>query len=372
VSSFRSIHFLGKESLVKIGNPRLTCFLVGVGIVWIGTFQIAAGDDPGEIRKLQGHVGKVTSLALSPDGKRLVSGSDDMTARLWDVETGQRLQTFSGATNFVLSVDISADGKRILTGSGGEFRNRQFSPGSDKSLRLWDAETGKELLKQSSHEAPVWCVRFLPDRGQALSITGEREFALRIWNLEGGKELRRIGSRHSGQGVALSPDGTRVATGAAPNDSTVRIWDVASGKELRRLEGHRAMIRGAAWSANGRQILSAGGNFVSGGLDTALRLWDAETGKELRRFEGHSQLVWCAAISPDGTRALSGGVDGSIRLWDVETARELHKFTGHEVTENDPRVGDRADVRAVLFLPNGKHAVSAGHDQTIRVWRLPD
>ncbi|MEX2120603.1 MAG: WD40 repeat domain-containing protein [Pirellulales bacterium] len=329
----------------------------------------AGGDDPGEIRRLEGHADKVTSLAPVGEG-RLLSGGDDKTMRLWNLEMGKQLRVFEGHTNFVLSVAASADGRRALSGSGGEFRNGRFSPGSDKTMRLWDLETGKELRKFPQQAAPVWCVRFLPDGRRAVSVSGEGENALRLWDLESGREVRRIGGKHSGQGVAVSSDGKYVVAASAPPDLSVRIWELETGEEVRRLEGHQAVVRGADFSPDGTRILTGGGNFVSGGLDTSIRLWDAETGRELRRLDGHEQLVWCVAFSPDGRRALSGSVDGSVRLWDLETGEQLRRFDGHQVIENDPRVGERADVRAVLFLPGGSRAISAGHDKTIRVWDL--
>jgi WD40 repeat protein len=162
-----------------------------------------------------------------------------------------------------------------------------------------------------------------------------------------------------------------VLAAAGPPDLIPKLWNVETGEEVQRFQGHKAVVRGSALSADGKFALTAGGNFVPGGLDTALRLWEVETGREIRRMEGHQELVWCVAFSSDGRRALSGGVDGTIRLWDVESGKELALLKGHEIAENDPRVGNRADVRAVLFLPGDRQAVSAGHDRTIRIWNLP-
>ncbi|MEX0703641.1 MAG: WD40 repeat domain-containing protein [Planctomycetales bacterium] len=344
-----------------------------IGIMSAHAVEAAGGEQPGEFRVLEGHGDKVTCLALSADGKRLVSGSDDKTVRVWDLAAGKEVHAFRDHANFVLDLAISPDGRRALSGSGGEFQNGRFVVGNDRSLRLWDLDRKEQLLKLEGHAAPVWSVRFLAEGRQAISVSGDPDFAVRVWDLEGGKELRRIGGRqHSGQGVAVSADGRLLFTGAPPPDAGGRLWDVETGKELRRLTGPRAMIRGAAFSPDGKRLLTGGGNFVKGGLDTALRLWDVETGRELRRFEGHQELVWCVAFSIDGRKALSGSVDGTIRLWDVETGKELHRFEGHQVIETDPRVGPRADVRAVLFTPDGKQAVSAGHDKTVRVWTLPE
>jgi WD40 repeat protein len=321
-----------------------------------------------EVRRLEGHTDQLTSMALSPDGKLLVTCSDDKTVRLWQFESGNELRALRGSATFVLSVAISADGRRVLSGSGGEFRNRRFSPGSDRSVRLWDVETGKELLKLDGHSQPVSYVQFLPGGRSAISVSAEGE--ARVWDIEQGREARRICRRCSGQGVALSPDGKFFVTGSYPENSA-RLWAVETGREIRELAGNRAQIRGAAFSPDGKLVLTGGGNFVRGGGDTSLRIWGVTTGKELRSMNGDAQLVWCVAFSPDGRKALSGGMEGIIRLWVVSSGKELHQFKGHRVVSRGP-IGERADVRAVLFTADGTHAVSAGHDRTIRVWKLPN
>jgi WD40 repeat protein len=340
--------------------------LIGLSVAisaWAGSATLAAD----EVRRLEGHTDQLTSMALSPDGKLLVTGSDDKTVRVWEFESGKELHALRGSATFVLSVAVSADGRRVLSGSGGEFKNRRFSAGSDRSVRLWDVEAGKELLKLEGHGEPVWFVQFLLGGKTAISVS---EGEARIWDLEQGREVRRIGRRCSGQGVALSPDGSILATGSFPENSA-RFWDVASGRELHELVGPRAQIRGAAFSPDGQFLLTGGGDFGRSAHDTSLRLWDVTSGKELRSMNGNTHLVWCVAFSPDGQRALSGGVEGIVRLWDVKSGRELHQFRGHRVVSRGA-YGERADVRAVLFTPDKAHAVSAGHDRTVRVWKLPE
>jgi WD40 repeat protein len=340
--------------------------LVGLSVALVAGLCDRAAWAADEVRRLEGHADQLTSMALSPDGKLLVTGSDDKTVRLWQFESGKELRALRGSATFVLSVAISADGRRVLSGSGGEFRNRRFSPGSDRSVRLWDVETGKELLKLEGHRQPVWCVKFLPDGRSAISIS---EGEARLWDLTRGREMRRFGGHCSGQGVALSPDGKLLVTGSYPENSA-RLWEVETGRLIRELVGNRAQIRGADFSPDGKLLLTGGGDFVRGGGDTTLRIWDVTTGKELRLMSGDTQLVWCVAFSPDGRKALSGGVEGIVRLWDVNSGKELHQFQGHRVVSRGS-IGARADVRAVLFTPDGTHAVSAGHDRTIRVWKLP-
>jgi WD40 repeat protein len=357
----------GQMPRSQSAGKRLARVLVALWMVLITGFSATAARAADEVRRIEGHADQLTSVALSPDGKLLVSGSDDKTVRLWRFESGKELRTLRGSATFVLSVAISADGRRVLSGSGGEFRNRRFSPGSDRSVRLWDVETGKELLKLVGHRQPVWYVKFLPGGRGAISVS---EGEARVWDLTQGREARRFGERCSGQGVALSPDGTFLVTGSYPENSA-RLWEVETGRLMHELAGNRAQIRGADFSADGRLLLTGGGNFVRGGGDASLRIWDVTTGKELRLMSGATQLVWCVAFSADGRKALSGGLDGIVRLWDVNSGKEIHQFKGHRVVSKSP-IGERADVRAVLFTPDGTHAVSAGHDRTIRIWKLPN
>jgi WD40 repeat protein len=285
--------------------------LVGLWAALIVGMSDTAARTDDEVRRLEGHTDQLTSMALSPDGTRLVTGGDDKTVRVWQFESGKEQRVLRGSATFVLSVAISADGRRVLSGSGGEFKNRRFSPGSDRSVRLWDVETGKELLKLEGHRLPVWYVQFLPGGRNAISVS---EGEARVWDLAQGREMRRFGGRCSGQGVALAADGKLLVTGSNPENSA-RLWEVESGHEIHELVGNQARIRGAVFSPDGAVLLTGGGDFVRGGGDTSLRIWDVTTGKQLRLMNGGPQLVWCVALSPDGRKALSGGVDGIVRLW---------------------------------------------------------
>jgi WD40 repeat protein len=347
--------------------------LIGLWVALIAGLSAEAAGANDEVRRLEGHTGQLTSMALSPDGKLLVTGSDDQTVRLWQVESGQELRALRGSATSVLSVAISADGRRVLSGSGGGFQGRLVSAAFDNCVRLWDVTTGKELLKLEGHNQPVWSVQFLPGDRSAISVSAEGD--ARVWDLGRGSESRRIGRRCSGRrcsghGVALSPDGKVLVAGCYPENSA-RLWDIESVREIRELAGNRAQIHGAAFSPDGKLLLTAGGSFVRGGADMSLRVWDVTTGNEPCSMVGEAQVVWCVAFSPDGRKALSGGMEGIVRLWDVNSGRELHQCKGHRVVSSGP-VGERADVRAVAFCPDGGHAVSAGHDRTIRVWKLPN
>jgi WD40 repeat protein len=235
----------------------------------------------------------VLAAALSPDGKRLLSGDvDDL--RLWDLDTEKELACFKGHTDAVASVAFSPDGKLALSGS------------YDDTLRLWDVEVAKALRQLTGHTDTVNSIAFSRDGKRALS--GSWDKTLRLWDVDNGTELRCFKGHKGGVGaVALSPDGKRALSGGG--DKTVRLWDVETGKELHCFDGHTESVVSVAFSPDGKRALS--------GDEDTMRLWDLETGKELHCFEGHLHVVTSVAFSPDGTLALSATGDGRVRIWQL-------------------------------------------------------
>ncbi|KAJ7238833.1 WD40-repeat-containing domain protein [Mycena haematopus] len=295
---------------------------------------------PSTIVVLEGPSG-FSSVVFSPDGKRIVSGSYDKTVRIWDAETGAKLRDLLGGhTDLVTSVAFSPDSKRIVFGS------------SDKTVRIWDAETGAELRNPlEGHTDVVTSVAFSPD-GKRI-VSGSDDKTVRIWDAETGAELRDPLGGHTDlvTSVAFSPDGKRIVSGSY--DKTVRIWDAETGAKLRDpLEEHTDLVTSVAFSPDGKRI-------VSGSSDKTVRIWDAETGAELRNpLEGHTDVVTSVAFSPDGKRIVSGSSDKTVRIWDAETGAELR----------NPLEGHTDVVTSVAFSPDGKRIVSGSSDKTVRIW----
>jgi small GTP-binding protein len=236
------------------------------------------------------------SIVWSADQSRALSGADDHTLRLWDVETARCLQVFKGHTKTVWSVALSSDQRLAISGSG------------DNSVRLWEVETGRCLQVLEGHTAAAWTVALSGDRLRALSGSDDR--TLRLWELQGGQCLQ-VFEGHTGvlNHVVWSKD-QHVALSAALDD-TVRVWDVDTGRCRRVLEGHTGQVRSVAASSDQRHALS-------GSYDHTLRLWDIETGHCLRVLEGHEAYVQSVAWSGgDHRRALSGDEKGCIRVWDL-------------------------------------------------------
>src|SRR5262249_6284004 len=188
----------------------------------------------GADRLLEGHTDIVVCVAVSPDGRTAASGGSDRVIRLWDLESGKEVRRLEGHTAAVWGLAFTRDGKRLLSAS------------IDKTLRLWELATGKEERRFEGHTGAVRCIALLPDGKHALS--GAYDSSVRLWDLQTGKEVRKF-EGHTGNvmSVAVSPDGKRALSCGAVKDNSVRLWDVETGKEVRRFEGHKGAVMGVAF-----------------------------------------------------------------------------------------------------------------------------
>jgi len=273
----------------------------------------------------------ILSMSFSPDGSTVLTGSNDKTARLWDLN-GNTLHVFEGHAAYVRAVAFSPDGNTILTGSG------------DYTARLWDLQ-GKCIQILKGHKFELTSVAFSPDGSKLL--TGSADSTAILWDLNGNIVQRFKGHAGAILNVTFSNDVKAVLT--ASNDQTARLWDL-DGNILQVFTGHSGYIRSVAFSPDGKAILT-------GSADKTARLWDMD-GNTMQILKGHTGTVNSVVFSPDGDNILTLCSDGISRIWDISENVYMN-FTGH-----------KNFVYEALFSPDGKTVMTLSGDQTLRLWDL--
>ncbi len=289
---------------------------------------------PVETATLLGHTNSVMAASWSPDGSRVLTGSADQTARIWNPENVEPTATLPGHTGRVLAA-WSPDGSRVLTAS------------ADKTVRIWDVENGETIVTLVEHTNAVMVASWSPDGSRVL--TGSVDQTARIWDVETGETIvTLVGHTSWVIAASWSPDGSRVLT--ASLDQTARIWDVETGETIATLAGHTGEVLAASWSPDGSRVLTAS-------WDETARIWNPETGETIATLVGHTDLLQAASWSPDGSRVLTASWDETARIWDVETGETIATLVGHT-----------HGVWAASWSPDGSRVLTASEDQTARIW----
>ncbi|MEG4485601.1 serine/threonine-protein kinase [Microcoleus sp. D2_18a_B4] len=304
------------------------------------------------VHTLVGHSNAVTSVAFSPDGATLASGSEDKTIEMWKLETGRRWYTLTGHSDWVTCVAFSPDGATLASG------------GRDKMIHIWDLNKGKWWYALAGHSDRVSAVAFSRD-GQVLA-SGSRDKTVQLWNLNKGRRMSALTGHAGGvEAVAFSSGGEFLASGS--RDKTVQLWDWQNGRSICTLAEHgdwvRAIVFAAISSISPPSQGGAGGGSVlaTGSRDGTAKLWRVDAqgrGTLLRSMRDNSGDVLCVALSPDGRVLATGSRDGTIYLWDAGTGGLLEILTGHG-----------GEVLSVAFSADGGSLASGAGDRTVKIWR---
>lgn len=326
---------------------------------------------------LLGHRDTVFDGRFSPDGRRIVTASQDRFARVFEADSGRLLLQLVGHTDKVVHAEFSSDNQRIVTA------------GFDRTARIFDVESGRQLLVLDQHQDRVEGAVFSPDSHRI--ATASRDGLVRIFAADTGRLLTTLAGHGNAVGtVIFSPDGHQVAT--ASYERIARVFDAHDGRLLFKLKGHRERVVNVAYSSDGRRLVTAstdrtarvysserglflaelqghrdavwsavyspdGRRIVTASADRVARVFDAETGALLVELRGHQASVWSAVFNPAGDRILTASYDKTAGIYDVDTGRQLIRLEGH---------GD--NINSACFSPDGSRALTTSHDKTARVF----
>lgn len=283
---------------------------------------------------ISGHEGHVLSLAFGGEAPLLASGGSDNTARLWDVDAGAERLRVSTKSGRVSAVALAGDAHELFASAG-------------DVVHAWAVEGHRRRATFAGHAGSVWALALSPD--SSVVATGAADNTACLW--DAATAHRSLALRgHTGwvTAVAFSPTGECFATGST--DNVCGLWDPATGRRLLWLRRHTRTVTSVAFLSNRRWL-------ASGSADGTCRIWDLGFGQEARCLSGHVDAVTSIAFVPDSEVVVTAGVDGSCRAWDGATGRPLRIYLGHE-----------GRVHAVAVSPDGQLLASAGADGTIRLW----
>ncbi len=301
-------------------------------------------------KTIAGHDQDVQSVAITPDGTKIASGSFDGTIKIWHLKTGELIQTLtahSEAGEIISSIAISPDGKTLVSSSNSYGGN----------IKIWDLSTGLLISTLKAQGVGVSVVAISPD--SQLLASGGNDGSIKLWHLALGEELGTF-SGHFGRvfSVAFSANGKFLASGG--EDGSIHLWNLSriQGKvgfdfqPDRRFLGHTNMVHSVVFSPDNQRL-------ASGSADKTIKLWNVETGEAIATLASHSGGMLSVAISPNGQILAGGSLLGRIKLWNLNTGEVIDTLSAHSRW-----------VESVVFSPDGHILASGSSDRTVKIWDI--
>jgi len=295
--------------------------------------------------EIKGHTYWITRLQYMPDHKALVTAGRDKTLRIWDAASGKEMLKIKDLPAEALALAVAPDGTKLATAAGKWNKEKQVWVGE---INFYDAKSGKLLSTIKGHAEPIEAIAFHP-KGTAIA-TASRDGTAKVWDPVSGKELHTL-KGHTGTvaEIVYCGDGKWIATGG--EDKTVKVWDAATGKEIKTLKGPTRRVAALAFSADAKQL-------AAGSDDGSVTIWNTDEWNAVHTFKTDDGML-AVAFSPDGSKMAAGGWDKVVKLWDLKTGKELGGLAGH-----------KESVVGILFNPAGDRIISASLDQTVRIWNV--
>ena len=374
----REIRSMGTHFGPLEGTAVTADGLQAVSVSRDGTLKVWELSTGRELRSVDtGHTRGVSAVAVTPNGQQAITGSYDRTLKVWDLASGRELYTLTGHSEHINAVSVSKNGRRA------------FSAAGDGTVKMWDLENSRRRTSTTVHMERVSDVRVSGDGRRAVSASWDH--TLKVWDVEAGRELYTLSGDSSGpSSVAISDDSQFLVSGW---NGKLRVWCLETGADstsidvdfysLSLVDTDRTGSR-VAFIAKGGELtvwnprtddvmswphrhdsvpdglaLSQDGNYAISAAYDELKLWDCNTGQELRTLGAPSHWIYDVALSGDGKLALSASRDTTLRVWDAERGTEVRTIHGHSHW-----------VNGVALSGNTRVAVSGSEDKSVKMWSI--